>query len=270
MAKLSKYDQVILKVFQDNHKDGESRVSFSRDELALACEVLGFPRIKNLGDIPYSYRFRRELPDQITATSPDGDEWIIIGTGIGEYEFRLASPAKITPAENRAPIKILDATPEIVRYYAGGTDEQALLTRIRYNRLVDVFTGLTCYSIQNHLRTTVDNVGQIEVDEIYFGMNQKGTHFVLPCQAKSQGDRFGLVQVLQDQQLCAERYPNAICRPIAVQFLSENGMAVLELSVLDEQDKLRLVVVDERHYRLVSRGDLSDAEIQALKIGGEV
>ena len=135
---------------------------------------------------------------------------ISLGTGISTYEFRLASPGKIAPTTNRQKIKIPDATPEIVRRYAPGTDEQALLTKVRYNRLIDIFTGLTCYSIQNHLRTTIKNIGQIEIDEVYLGINKRGSHFVIPCQAKSLGDRFGIVQVMQDVEFCKHRYPNAI------------------------------------------------------------
>ena len=63
-------------------------------------------------------------------------------------------------------IKIPDATPEIVSAYSM-SDEQALLAKIRYNRLLDVFLGVSAHSLQNHLRTTVKDIGQIEVDEIY-------------------------------------------------------------------------------------------------------
>jgi hypothetical protein len=38
---------------------------------------------------------------------------------------------------------------------------------LRYNRLIDVFIGVTCYSLQNHLRTTEPRIGQFETDEIY-------------------------------------------------------------------------------------------------------
>ena len=184
--------------------------------------------------------------------------------GIGEYAFRLASPGKIKPSLHYFPTKIPDATPEIVRQYAPGTDEQALLTRARYNRLIDVFTGLTCYSVQNHLRTTVSNIGQVEVDEIYVGINKRGTHFVLPCQAKSPGDKFGIVQVMQDIALCAERYPNAVCRPIALQFSGENNVALLELAVREENRVLMLNTVDEKHYQLVPRSEVSDADLKIL------
>ncbi|MEZ4706494.1 MAG: hypothetical protein R3A44_04770 [Caldilineaceae bacterium] len=226
---------------------------------------MGFARTKNIGDIPYSFRFRRELPESIRQTAPEDAEWIIVGSGIAEYQFRLAQPGKITPTLHYLPIKIPDATPEIVRQYAPGTDEQALLTRVRYNRLVDIFTGLTCYSIQNHLRTTVADIGQVEVDEIYIGLNKRGTHFVLPCQAKSRGDKFGIAQIMQDIALCTERYPNAICRPIALQFINESSVAILELTVREDQQILKLNIVEEKQYDLVPRIHISEDEIKVLK-----
>ena len=261
---MSKYDKVIERVFLKNHSDNAVKVSFDRDELAKACDDLKIARIKNLGDIPYSYRFRKELPSSVKEKYQNNSEWIIIGTGIGSYEFRLASPGKIEPTTNRQRIKVPDATPEIVKRYAPGTDEQALLTKVRYNRLIDLFTGLTCYSIQNHLRTTIKNIGQIEIDEVYLGINKKGAHFVIPCQAKSPGDRFGIVQVMQDIEFCKARYPNAICKPIALQFLSENDVAILELAVEESNDIFHLSVVDERHYTLVGRDEITDNEIRLM------
>ena len=258
---MAKYDDIIAAVFAANFKAKARVIPITRNELARACETLGFPLIKNLGDIPYSYRFRRELPDSIKNSAPKGAEWIIVGSGVGKYEFRLASPAKIAPSRDRQKIKIPDATPEIVRKYAPGTDEQALLTKVRYNRLVDLFTGLTCYSIQNHLRTTVDGIGQIEIDEIYLGLSKKGAHYVIPCQAKSPGDRFGIVQVMQDMEFCKKRYPNAICKPIALQFLGESDLAILELAVDFDADIYKLSVVEERHYQLTSKDGLAEADI---------
>jgi hypothetical protein len=262
---MAKYEQIIERIFFSKYQPDNVRIAFSRQEFVSTTEALGFARIKNLGDITYSFRFRRELPQTIQNTALPGAEWIIIGAGIADYQFRLAAPGKIRPTPHYLPIKVPDATPEIVRHYAPGTDEQALLTRARYNRLVDIFTGLTCYSIQNHLRTTVIDIGQVEVDEIYVGMNKRGTHFVLPCQAKSPGDRFGIAQILQDTALCATRYPNAICKPIALQFTDENSLALLELTVREEDEILKLSIVDEKHYKLIPRAQISDDELRVLK-----
>lgn len=262
---MGKYEDVIEWVFLSNFQKGDVHVAFTRDELVQAHDELNVERTKNIGDIPYTFRFRRELPESIQSKASPDSEWIIVGTGIGEYQFQLASPGKITPTLHYFPVKVPDATPEIVRQYAPGTDEQALLTRTRYNRLVDVFTGLTCYSIQNHLRTTIPNMGQVEVDEIYVGLNKRGTHFVLPCQAKSKGDKFGIVQVMQDIALCSHRYPNAICRPIALQFIDENNVALLELAIREEDNILKLNIVEEKQYELVARSDISQDDLRSLK-----
>ena len=261
---MGKYAKIIEWIFQKNYQPGKVYIHFNREELVHASEALGFERIKNLGDIPYSFRFRRDLPPSIKNTAPKGADWIIVGAGVGEYQFRLALPGKIQPTPHIKPVKIPDATPEIVRHYAPGTDEQALLTRARYNRLVDIFTGITCYSIQNHLRTTASGIGQVEVDEIYVGINKRGTHFVLPCQAKSPGDKFGIVQVMQDIALCRERYPSAICKPIALQFTDENGVAILELGVREKDETLKLNIVEEKHYELVPRSQIADTELRML------
>jgi hypothetical protein len=53
----------------EHYETEQTRVSFSRDDLVRASDALSFAGIKNLGDIPYSFRFRRELPDDITSTA---------------------------------------------------------------------------------------------------------------------------------------------------------------------------------------------------------
>jgi len=261
----SKYDQIIEKVFFDNYSENLNIIPFNREELAQACQNLEISRIKNLGDIVYSYRFRKELPDTIIKTAPQDYEWIIVGTGVGIYEFRLSVLSKIEPALNRQKIKIPDATPEIVKMYATANDEQSLLTRVRYNRMIDLFTGITCYSIQNHLRTTVEGIGQIEVDEIYLGIDKYGRHFVFPCQAKSPGDKFGIVQVLQDLKFCTSKYRSVICRPISLQFLDKNSFAIIETMIEEEKNILKQVVVNEKHYTLVEKNELSNEEIENYK-----
>ena len=62
-------------------------------------------------------------------------------------------------------ITIQNGTQRIVKKYSA-SDEQAFLTIIHDNRLLDTFLGITCYSFKNHLRTTVHGIGQIETDEV--------------------------------------------------------------------------------------------------------
>jgi hypothetical protein len=138
------------------------------------------------------------------------------------------------------------------------SDEQALLAKVRYNRLIDVFLGITAFSLQNHLRTTVKNVGQIEIDEVYVGLDRHGRQFVVPVQAKGGTDKHGIVQTQQDILCCAEKFPNLICRAVSAQFMSEQRIALFELTVIDGEIK----VVDERHYQLVAASSISALELQ--------
>jgi hypothetical protein len=108
----------------------------------------------------------------------------------------------------------------------------------------------------------VEGIGQIEIDEVYLGVSKRGAHYVIPCQAKSIGDQFGIVQVIQDLEFCKGRYPNAIAKPIAVQFLSTDEVAVLELSVEFKNDVYVFGVVEERQYTLVKSGHISDEQIK--------
>src|SRR5690606_21634687 len=133
-----------------------------------------------------------ELPQLLRDALPSGKQWIIRPAGKGKYRFCQVSNAQILPASNMVITKIPDATPEIIAANSLN-DEQALLARVRYNRLIDIFLGVTSYSLQNHLRTTVKNLGQVEVDEIYLAVDSYGVQYVVPVQAKGGADRIGVV-----------------------------------------------------------------------------
>ncbi len=144
-------------------------------------------------------------------------------------------------------------------------DEQALLAKLRYNRLIDIFTSVACYSLQSHLRTFVEAVGQTETDEIYIGIDKRGAHFAFPIQAKGAKDMINIVQVEQDFAMCSEKFPNLICRPIASQFTNDGLIALFELQ--QEDDALR--VVSEKHYRLVDPSQLSPKELERYALPSE-
>ncbi|WP_423909877.1 hypothetical protein [Candidatus Spongiihabitans sp.] len=74
--------------------------------------------------------------------------WIIKNARRAQYAFEQVTEARILPDKMMLETKIPDATPSIVGKYALD-DERALLTKLRYSRLLDIFTGVTCYSLQN-------------------------------------------------------------------------------------------------------------------------
>jgi hypothetical protein len=242
----NRYKALIERIFRDHYRKGLSRIEFERDELAAMAAKMRIEVPKNLGDIIYSFRYRAEMPEFILSTQPSGKEWIIEGAGRAKYAFVLAKLNRIVPNVELVTVAIPDATPEIIRAYALD-DEQALLAIVRYNRLVDTFLGLTTYSLQNHLRTTVKELGQIEIDELYFGIDKRGCHYVIPVQAKGGNDQISVVQTKQDIAWCRQRYGGMRCRAISAQFLSDERIAMFELTL--QGDFVR--VAEERHYKLV-------------------
>ena len=261
MAKLTnRYQMLIEKIFFDNYKSLDDEINFEREDLEHAASDLDIKLPKKLGDVIYAIRYRLDMPDSILETQPEGMEWIIEGAGRAKYAIKLVKINRILPNSELITIKIPDSTPEIVTQYSL-SDEQALLAKVRYNRLIDIFLGLTTYSLQNHLRTTVKDVGQIEIDEIYVGVDQWGSHYVIPVQAKGGNDQLSVVQTKQDILCCAEKYPDLLTRAISTQFMEDDLIAIFELVVQDDQVKL----VKEKHYRLVPSSEISSEELKQYR-----
>lgn len=259
--KKNRYVQIIEEIFSKYYSEGSTRVPFQRSDIIEAAKKLRIKLPKNVGDLIYSFRYRSDLPQSILAKAPENASWVIRPAGTAKYVFELAPVASITPNPNLAEIKIPDATPGVIEKYALN-DEQALLAKIRYNRLVDIFTGLTCYSLQNHPRTTAPQIGQVETDEIYIGIDKRGAHYVLPVQAKGGTDKLGIVQFEQDMAVCIAKFPNLICKLIAAQFMRDNIIAIFEL----EDSEAGIVIVSEKHYRLVPPEELSPEDLKKYSL----
>ncbi|MCT8285839.1 endonuclease [Xanthomonas translucens pv. translucens] len=260
--KLNRYSEIIAEVFRRHYTQGSRRVAFEREEFERVATEKGIDQIKNLGDAIYAFKYRVPLPDSIVETAPEGYEWGIFGVGRAKYEFRLVAPLDITPRPNRLVIKIPDATPEIIGAYALG-DEQALLAKVRYNRLIDVFLGVTASSLQNHLRTTVKGIGQIEIDELYVGVDRYGSQYVIPVQAKGGKDRHGRQQTEQDIACCMEKFPNLRCRAVSAQFMPNGRIAMFELAMQDDDIK----VVAEEQYELVPAACITSEDLDIYRRG---
>lgn len=260
--KLNRYEILIERVFLDSYKVGASVVPFSRTEFEPAANKLGITLPKNLGDVIYSFKFRTDLPPGIASTAPKGKEWTIRPAGRARYKFVLTREGSniILPNARLVEIKVPDATPGLIERYRLN-DEQSLLARLRYNRLLDIFAGVASYSLQNHLRTTVEDVGQLETDEIYVGVDDRGVHYVFPVQAKGGKDKLNVIQVIQDIAMCRAKFPKIECRPIATQFAENDVIVLFELMVDGDEIK----TAQERHYRLVPPETISEADLESYR-----
>lgn len=256
MNKKNAYTKIIEKIFFNNYKEGDSEVSFNRREIIDVAKKLKISLPKNLGDVIYTFRYRATLPASIKSKAKKGTEWIIRPSGSSKYKFVITKFAHVIPNANLTETKIPNSTPGVIDIYAL-SDEQALLAKIRYNRLIDLFTGLTCYSLQSHLRTHVKKIGQVEIDEIYVGIDKKGAHYIIPVQAKGATDKIGIVQIEQDLSVCKSKFNNLIAKPIGAQFLSDDLIALFEF----EETSSGISISSEKHYRLIEHDQLNEEEI---------
>ncbi|PLS85668.1 MAG: endonuclease [Actinobacteria bacterium] len=254
------YRRILEHLFTARYSEGVTEIPFTSADIRTAADEIGVAQPANPPDVLYSMRYRGNTTEAISQTEPEGKSWVIRGKGRGSYSFDLMDTLEIVPNPLIGETKVPDATPGIVAMYASD-DEQALLVGLRYNRLIDIFTGITCYSLQNHLRAQVERVGQVETDEIYVGVDRRGTHYVLPVQAKGGTDRQNVVQIEQDFALCAERFPTLICKAIGAQFMANDIIALFEF----ERSDGVVALVREKHYRLVPPDEVTEEDLRRYK-----
>ncbi len=260
MAEQNRYSAIIEKIFLTKFRPGMHEVEFQRGDIEKVARQLKLKLPKNLGDLVYSFRYRTPLPESVRSAAGKGKTWIIRPAGKAKYRFALVADKPLAPSDSLASTKIPDSTPGVIAKYAL-SDEQALLAKVRYNRLVDIFTGVACYSLQNHLRTTVSGMGQVETDEIYIGVDKKGVQYVLPVQAKGGKDRLSVVQIEQDMAVCVEKFPSLICRPIGAQFMADEVIALFEFENGDQG----VAVASEKHYKLVPPEEVTEEDLRSYR-----
>ena len=83
MKGLSDYDRIILEVFRRHYEEGDTLLTFPKDELQEICNTFGIV-VRNISDIVYTFRSRRALPAPILTTG----NWAIESAGRSKYAFR--------------------------------------------------------------------------------------------------------------------------------------------------------------------------------------
>lgn len=244
------YDRVIIWVFNHVRETAENPdiLFFTKSDIEQAIKELGVEiAAKNVPDIVYTYRSGRSaLPESLLLHG----HWAIEGRGKGKYALRRLerSPYFDIPTDI-AVTTIPDSTPQIVLKYQS-SDEQAVLARIRYNRLVDVFASLTTYHLQGHFRTTISEAGQIEVDDLYIGLDEDANASVLPVEAKidSDKDRLGVFQVTQMVKFAQQQFSELPVRPIGVKLLPDGTLIFLEFTA--DSDPNQIATKRYKRYQL--------------------
>jgi len=134
----------------------------------------------------------------------------------------------------------------VVEY--AGHDEQGLLAKLRYNRLLDIFLSITCYHLQNHWRTTVNGV-QREIDDLYVGIDTDGKQYIIPVEAKSAKGRISKTQIVQVVEFAGNRYPSLIMRPVGIKEINEKEVVAILFTIGRSVDDIKMR--DIRRYKFV-------------------
>lgn len=247
---LKSYDVIIAALFERVLIEGQEELFFTQDEVVEVARNLGIP-LRNPPDLVYTYRSRSELPMSIR----EKGNWVIVSKGKGKFAFvKTHRSPFIEIQEGLLPIAIPNALPEIVEKHTA-SDEQALISAVRYNRLVDIFTDVTCFHIQSHVRTTIEGEGQIEIDELYVGIDADGNEYVLPLEAKSAHERekLGWMQIANMVKYSRQSFPGLRCKPIAAKRGGPNQVYLIEFS--DGIGSEKLGIVQMKLYQFVRESD---------------
>lgn len=235
---MAKYEPVIKRVFEmQAEKYGtDEEIPFHRDHIDQAMEELDIS-VANPPDIPYAYRSRRPLPDEI---SQHGYTAVIIDDKREGEEptYMFTKTEQLIPVPDvvdETHQTSTDALPEPVQEYIG-QDEQGALTQVRYAGLMEDFTGLDAYHLQSHLRMRVRG-REAELDDLYVGVDDDENHHALAVEAKGEGETLNKNQLIRNTRGIEEKgkYPNSV-RTLAVKLDDEGYFYLFEFEVFEDNE----------------------------------
>ena len=253
------YVPIIKHLFEKKHTTGDSYFDFSLDDVREAASALGIV-VRNAADVIYRMRSRTKLPDEILQQG----FYILRQVGRGKYRMEQAE-STIINLPRTIPVETIDTTPLPVRRLLpedlSQIDEQGLLTIINYCGLLNHFTGLTVYRLRSHVRKSVANIGQAEVDEVDVGvaMRDDENPVIFPIEAKAADEAVNRVQISTMVTFCLEFFPGNEIRPIAIKLDYDSVIHFIEFNTTEIPAELS--VVHAASYKL----NLSERQLSLIK-----
>jgi hypothetical protein len=242
------YVPILREIVRRNYSEGTQRIEFTKQDIETVADELGI-KVGNAADLVYRMRARTRLPDDIL----DLGFTVLRGVGRGRYVLEVGGEAVVRVPEHEV-LDHNDQTPLPVRRLLPedlvDLDEQGLLTMVGYSKLLDHFTGLTVYRLRSHVRKSVPNVGQAELDEIDVGVALRDDDIpvVFPLEAKAADEVINRVQVATAVAYCQTYFPGHEIRPIVIKLTYDGVLHFLEFRATTALAGLR--VVHSRGYRL--------------------
>lgn len=242
------YVPVLREIVRRKYVAGTNRIEFTKQDIEAIAAELGL-KVGNAADLVYRMRARTRLPDDIL----DLGFTVLRGVGRGRYALEIGGEAVVRLPEHEV-LDHNDQTPLPVRRLLPENivdlDEQGILTMIGYCKLLDHFTGLTVYRLRSHVRKSVPNVGQAELDEIDVGvaLRDDDVPVVFPIEAKAADEVINRVQVATAVAYCQTYFAGHEIRPIVVKLTYDGVLHFLEFRPTTALAGLR--VVHSCGYRL--------------------
>lgn len=242
------YVPILRELVRRFRESDSQRVEFTVRDVRQVADDLGI-EIGNAPDLVYRMRARTRLPDDIL----DMGFTILRGVGRGRYALEVGGEAvvhlpehEILDHNDQTPLPVRRLLPEDL----ADLDEQGLLTMVSYCKLLDHFTGLTVYRLRSHVRKSVPNVGQAEMDEIDVGvaLRDDDVPVVFPIEAKAADEVVNRVQIATAVSYCQTYFPGHQIRPIVVKLTYDGVMHFLEFRATTALAGLR--AVNSCGYRL--------------------
>lgn len=242
------YVPILREIVRRKHTAGGSRIEFTKQDIEAVAVELGL-KVGNAADLVYRMRARTRLPDDIL----DLGYTVLRGVGRGRYALEVGGEAVVRLPEHDV-LDHNDQTPLPVRRLLPENlvdlDEQGILTMVAYCKLLDHFTGLTVYRLRSHVRKSVPNVGQAELDEIDVGvaLRDDDVPVVFPIEAKAADEVINRVQVATAVAYCQTYFPGHEIRPIVVKLTYDGVLHFLEFRATTALAGLR--IIHSSGYRL--------------------
>ncbi|HVU15522.1 MAG TPA: hypothetical protein VHD32_01245 [Candidatus Didemnitutus sp.] len=242
------YVPILLRIFEEKYRDGDVVLDFTLDDIRKAAAELKISS-RNVADVVYRMRARTVLPKAIL----DKGFYILRATGRGKYRFEVAEntifalPAcEIQEALDLTPLPVRRLLPKNV----AEIDEQGLLTMISYCQLLDHFTGLKVYRLRSHVRKSVADIGQAELDEIDVGvaLREDERPIIFPIEAKAVDEPVNRVQIAAMVIFCDQYFPGHEIRPLAIKLDYDSLIHFLEFNPARVSADLK--IVKSATYRL--------------------
>ncbi len=239
---------ILREIVRRKYVPGAVRIEFTKQDVEEVAGQLGV-KLGNAADVVYRMRSRTRLPDDIL----DLGFTVLRGVGRGKYALEVGGEAVVHLPEHEV-FEHNDQTPLPVRRLLpedmAELDEQGLLTMVSYCKLLDHFTGLKVYRLRSHVRKSVPNIGQAELDEIDVGvaLREDEVPVVFPLEAKAADEVVNRVQVATAVAYCEAYFVGHEIRPIVVKLTYDGVLHFLEFRATTSLAGLR--ILHSHAYRL--------------------